>query len=118
MEYCNLDNVELWLKTQPNGRVSESVARQIMRQVAKALYYLHALRIVHRALRATNLLLCSSNTDVPSVKLTGFYLARQVNADELMQTFAGAPLYMVCASTSEFWTSTLARTSLAHCTRL
>lgn len=70
-------------------RYTEVEARQTMRRLLSAVYYLHEYRnIVHRDLKPENVL-CSSATHV---KLADFGLAKIVKADGL-KTFCGTPAY-------------------------
>lgn len=64
MEYVN--NGEVFEYLVKNGRMKENVARQKFRQIVSAVQYLHSKNIIHRDLKAENLLL-DSNLDVKIV---------------------------------------------------
>lgn len=58
------------------GRFSESQAARITNQILKALVELHALGIVHRDIKAENILLLNSDESDIQVKLCDFGMAR------------------------------------------
>lgn len=89
-EKCE-SNLESYSK---NG-LSESVARNILRQLAKAQAQLFALSIIHRDLKPENILLNFSN-DQPIVKICDFGLARTVEivSPSLKMSMVGTPYYM------------------------
>lgn len=64
MEY--ISNGEIFEFLVKNGRMKENVARQKFRQIVSAVQYLHSKNIIHRDLKAENLLL-DSNLDVKIV---------------------------------------------------
>jgi MAP/microtubule affinity-regulating kinase len=64
MEYVN--NGEVFEYLVKNGRMKENVARQKFRQIVSAVQYLHSKNIIHRDLKAENLLL-DANLDVKIV---------------------------------------------------
>lgn len=64
MEYIN--NGEVFDYLVKNGRMKENVARQKFRQIVSAVQYLHSKNIIHRDLKAENLLL-DNNLDVKIV---------------------------------------------------
>lgn len=64
MEYVS--NGEVFEYLVKNGRMKEDVARQKFRQIVSAVQYLHSKNIIHRDLKAENLLL-DSNLDVKIV---------------------------------------------------
>lgn len=61
MEYVN--NGEVFEYLEKNGRMKENIARQKFRQIVSAVQYLHSKNIIHRDLKAENLLL-DANLDV------------------------------------------------------
>lgn len=59
---------------------SEQGASKIIKQVLKAVHYMHSYGIVHRDLKLENLLLMSNDPD-SDVKITDFGLAAELNFD-------------------------------------
>lgn len=74
---------------------SEEESRMIMQQIIEALDYLHRRRIVHRDIKADNIILQKANGKT-TVKLTDFGLARRLprDSDVITCDVEGAPLYL------------------------
>jgi serine/threonine-protein kinase ULK2 len=98
LELCDMGDLNSWLAAQPGHRVTEQVAQQLIRQLAAGLYCLRGLNVVHRDLKPANILLCRSQTDVPTLKIADFGFARETQNSALLESFVGTPLYMVCRS--------------------
>ena len=71
------------------GRLSENDAREKFWQIISAVDYLHKLNIVHRDLKAENLLLDSNF----NIKLADFGFSNFYDNNEMLNTFCGSPPY-------------------------
>jgi serine/threonine protein kinase len=71
------------------GRLSESEAKPILREVLQAIFYLHRIGIVHRDLKPENLLL----SQLGRVKVSDFGLSRFCGESGLVGTPCGSPCY-------------------------
>ncbi|XP_061996304.1 serine/threonine-protein kinase ATG1a [Rosa rugosa] len=91
LEYC--DGGDLAAYIQRHGKVSETVARHFMRQLAAGLQVLQEKHLIHRDLKPQNLLL-SANEETPLLKIGDFGFARSVTPQDLADTLCGSPLYM------------------------
>jgi len=72
-----------------HGRMKEKDARALFRQIVAAIRYCHKNHVVHRDLKAENLLL---DLDM-NVKLADFGFGRQFEEDSLLATWCGTPRY-------------------------
>ncbi|XP_074598214.1 uncharacterized protein LOC141852941 isoform X2 [Brevipalpus obovatus] len=73
-----------------NGRMSEPTARKYFLQIIQAIDYLHNNGIVHRDLKAENLLLTH---DLKVVKIADFGFSNYYSPDTLLATWCGSPPY-------------------------
>ncbi|KAI8830851.1 hypothetical protein BC829DRAFT_423361 [Chytridium lagenaria] len=72
-----------------HGRMKEKDARRHFRQIISAVEYCHNLHIIHRDLKAENLLL-----DVNmNVKIADFGFSNQFNPGQRLNTWCGSPPY-------------------------
>ncbi|KAE9556021.1 hypothetical protein FO519_000767 [Halicephalobus sp. NKZ332] len=71
------------------GRLPENDAREKFWQIISAVDYLHKLNIVHRDLKAENLLLDSNF----NIKLADFGFSNFYDNNEMLNTFCGSPPY-------------------------
>ncbi|KAL3317800.1 Map microtubule affinity-regulating kinase [Cichlidogyrus casuarinus] len=87
MEY--LPNGELFDYLVTNGRLQEEAARAKFRQILSAVQYCHSKMVVHRDLKAENLLLDSEH----NVKIADFGFSNNYNLNKKLDTFCGSPPY-------------------------
>jgi serine/threonine-protein kinase ULK/ATG1 len=120
MEYCNYGSLGDLIKTR---NLDENDTKKIMIQMKDGLEYLRDMKIMHRDLKPTNILLHVEKTednvkniDISKliIKIADFGFAKYFNPDEdlnLNNTMCGTPLYMapeiVCLgkynSKSDLW---------------
>ncbi|CAL2049599.1 hypothetical protein CAEBREN_30726 [Caenorhabditis brenneri] len=86
-EYCS--SGELYETLIEKGRVAEDVARKWFSETASAVSYLHSHGIVHRDLKAENILLGKNS----SIKLIDFGFSNFQTGDQLLNTWCGSPPY-------------------------
>ncbi|XP_032682822.1 serine/threonine-protein kinase SIK3-like isoform X2 [Odontomachus brunneus] len=72
-----------------NGRMPEPEARRIFHQIVLAVRYLHQQRVVHRDLKAENLLLDADN----NIKLADFGFSNEYTPGVPLSTWCGSPPY-------------------------
>lgn len=72
-----------------NGRMKESVARVKFLQLISALNYCHNQKIVHRDIKAENILL----DDKDNIKIADFGFANHFSTDSKLDTYCGSPPY-------------------------
>ncbi|KAJ3104865.1 SIK kinase 3, partial [Phlyctochytrium bullatum] len=72
-----------------HGRMKEKDARRHFRQIISAVEYCHNLHIIHRDLKAENLLLDSNM----NVKIADFGFSNQFNPGQRLNTWCGSPPY-------------------------
>lgn len=88
MEY--FDGLSLLEVVNLHGSLTEEAARNIFGQVFLVIKYLHDHNIIHRDLKAENILVNSRN----EIKLIDFGFSRSYeNQDDLFFTFCGSPAY-------------------------
>ncbi|KAG5181297.1 putative death-associated protein kinase, partial [Tribonema minus] len=95
LEYAR--GVELFDAILTRGRYTEDDARPIFLQVARALYYLHSLQIVHRDVKPENIMVSETADGLyPEAKLLDFGLSKMVGEDmgSAARTFVGTPCYL------------------------
>jgi len=81
---------EIFDQLVANGRMSEQVARNYFHQIIEAVDFLHQNGIVHRDLKAENLLL---SADYKCVKLADFGFSNYFSREALLSTWCGSPPY-------------------------
>lgn len=87
-EYC--PNGELYDYLVAKGRLSESHSCDYFLQILSAVEYLHEHNIVHRDLKAENLLL---SEEYKIIKIADFGFANYYTKDKLLSTWCGSPPY-------------------------
>lgn len=88
IEYCAGGSLRTLLRP---GRIDEKYIGVIMRELLTALKYIHKDNVIHRDIKAANVLI----TNDGQVKLCDFGVAAQLNqASSKRQTMAGTPYWM------------------------
>ena len=87
MEYASGGEVFDFLVT--NGRMKEKEARVKFRQIVSAVQYMHGNNIIHRDLKAENLLLDKDN----NIKIADFGFSNHYKIGSKLETFCGSPPY-------------------------
>lgn len=87
IEYANGGEVFDYLVA--HGRMKEKEARLKFRQIVSAVQYLHSQLIVHRDLKAENLLL----DEELNIKIADFGFSNYYNPGTKLDTFCGSPPY-------------------------
>ncbi|KAL7057319.1 hypothetical protein AAHC03_019072 [Spirometra sp. Aus1] len=82
-------NGELFEYLVSNGRMKEKEARVKFRQIVSAVQYCHQKNIVHRDLKAENLLLDANY----NIKLADFGFSNNFSTNKKLNTFCGSPPY-------------------------
>uniref|UniRef100_A0A5K3FUQ1 non-specific serine/threonine protein kinase n=1 Tax=Mesocestoides corti TaxID=53468 RepID=A0A5K3FUQ1_MESCO len=87
MEYASGGEVFDFLVT--HGKMAEREARAKFRQIVSAVQYCHQKKVVHRDLKAENLLLDAQM----NVKIADFGFSNEFSPDKKLDTFCGSPPY-------------------------
>lgn len=87
-EFCG--GGEIFDHLVAHGRMSEPVARGYFIQIVNAIEYLHCEGVVHRDLKAENLLLTE---DLRTVKIADFGFSNYFTPNCLLSTWCGSPPY-------------------------
>ncbi|ORX48104.1 Pkinase-domain-containing protein [Piromyces finnis] len=84
---------ELFKRIRSLKKLTENQTRVVMKQLFKALEYLHNRGIAHRDLKPENILMQSTEGNDFSIKLSDFGLSRFVDDNFYMRTQCGTPNY-------------------------
>ncbi|XP_057263614.1 MAP/microtubule affinity-regulating kinase 4, partial [Pezoporus wallicus] len=87
MEYASAGEVFDYLVS--HGRMKEKEARAKFRQIVSAVHYCHQKNIVHRDLKAENLLLDAE----ANIKIADFGFSNEFRLGSKLDTFCGSPPY-------------------------
>ncbi|KAI5626761.1 MAP/microtubule affinity-regulating kinase 4 isoform X3, partial [Silurus asotus] len=87
MEYASGGEVFDYLVA--HGRMKEKEARAKFRQIVSAVHYCHQKKIVHRDLKAENLLLDADS----NIKIADFGFSNEFTLGSKLDTFCGSPPY-------------------------
>ncbi len=90
LEY--VDGIDLDRLVRESGPLAPGLAREVIRQAALALDYLHGQRLVHRDVKPANLLLTHTPDGAPHVKLLDLGLV--CPADEVGDELCGTPDFL------------------------
>jgi len=92
IEYCIGGQVDEYLeRLAKDGRLDDSIRQKLAVQVCEGIVALHAHKVIHRDLKAANILVDAKG----NVKITDFGLARFVQGTSIASTLgAGSPGYM------------------------
>ena len=80
MEYAPGSTLSSWRKQFPGKRVPVEVAIDIVRQVASALDYAHARKIVHRDIKPANVMIEQTGTGKYDIRVLDFGLAAEIRS--------------------------------------
>lgn len=118
LEYCGGGDLQRLIRTRKAGRLSETLSRRLMRDLASGLKFLWSQELIHRDIKPQNLLITGplpldeihdpdkldaneeirQEADFPSskfaLKIADFGFARHLQTASLAETLCGSPLYM------------------------
>lgn len=89
-EYGGANSLYNYLLSKPQHRMQEAEAKQFFKTIAETLRYLHERNIVHRDIKAENILLNRNR----QLKLIDFGFSLESQPPDTIDTFCGTPTYM------------------------
>ncbi|CAD8069397.1 unnamed protein product [Paramecium sonneborni] len=94
MDYCQGGELVDWIPKKYKN-FHESNIQEIMRKIISAVAYIHDEGIVHRDIKAENIMITSKKDDAEP-KLIDFGLANKFDSTKLrrLKSFVGTPMYM------------------------
>ena len=90
MEYIDGGELFDFISKQKNQVFTEKVAYEFMFKLFSAVSHMHAQGIVHRDIKAENIMLNKQN----ELKLIDFGLSKRQQGQKKLHTVAGTPYYM------------------------
>lgn len=90
LEYGGANSLYNYLLSKPEHRLQETEAKKFIRTISGTLGYLHDLNIVHRDIKAENILL----NRYKQLKLIDFGFSLESKPQATIDTFCGTPTYM------------------------
>ncbi|RLN95567.1 hypothetical protein BBJ28_00011425 [Nothophytophthora sp. Chile5] len=100
LEHADAGDLEQYLRVRSDVPVHEAQARQLFRQIARGVSFLHTQHVVHRDLKSSNVFLFQSGRAVLGDFGTSKRLLQAAGSDaeagdvSLTSTLVGSPLYM------------------------
>ncbi|KAL4485745.1 hypothetical protein ABPG72_011007 [Tetrahymena utriculariae] len=89
-EFCELGDLEQYMKERFNGKFPLSIALTFIQQLKSAFQEIRRHKFVHRDLKLANILLTKDLT----VKLGDFGFAKHFDDNSLLQSYCGTPITM------------------------
>ena len=86
LEYADTGDLYGYMHKQPNSRFSEAQAAEYVKQIIKAIEYLHSKGVIHRDIKPENILVCNSGQ---TLKLSDFGWSVKHNRNANRKTFCG-----------------------------
>lgn len=80
MELCKGGDLYDYLSDR-NFQISEERAKDIIRKISSALYYIHSYGIVHRDLKPENIMMTTSDDDA-EIRLLDFGLSKMIGPND------------------------------------
>lgn len=94
MEMCEGVTLHNFIKRYPLKHLSEDKAKEVIREITKAVAYLHSLNIVHRDLKLENILAQESREGEVILKLIDFGFATVCKPTQKLDLHCGTLSYM------------------------